>query len=224
MVMKKGKIFVIEGTDGSGKQTQTKLLVENLKSKGKRVITQSFPNYASPSSAPVKMYLQGDLGENATDTDAFQSSVLFAVDRFCTLKQMQTEIENGAYVVFDRYTSSNMLHQACKIQDEKSRIKFLNWLNDFEFNLLKLPKPDKIFFLDIPPEKSIALAHARSELKAGTKKDIHEQDEQYLINSYNCGKQVCQMFNWEVINCLNSQGELRSIEDISNEICLKCDE
>ena len=221
--MNKGKIFVIEGTDGSGKQTQTKMLVEYLKKQGKKVITQSFPNYASPSSAPVKMYLQGDFGNSASDTDAYQSSVLFAVDRFCTLKQMQAEIESGAYVVFDRYTSSNMLHQACKIENERERIKFLNWLSEFEFELLKLPKPDKIFFLDIPPEKSITLAHARTELKAGTKQDIHEKDEKYLINSYKCGKQVCEMFNWEVINCLNDSGELRTREDISNEICLKCD-
>lgn len=219
--MEKGKIFVIEGTDGSGKQTQTQLLVEYLKSKGKRVITQSFPNYASPSSAPVKMYLQGDLGENALNTNAYQSSVLFAVDRFCTLKQLQAEIESGAYVVFDRYTTSNMLHQACKIEDNAERLQFLNWLNEFEFELLKLPKPDKIYFLDIPPEKSIALAHARAKLKAGTKKDIHEQDQAFLINSYNCGKQVCQMFGWQVINCINGEGQLRDIEDISQEICLK---
>ncbi len=219
--MEKGKIFVIEGTDGSGKQTQTKLLVEYLKQKGKKVITQSFPNYASPSSAPVKMYLQGDLGEFATDTNAYQSSVLFAVDRFCTLKQLQSQIDQGVYVVFDRYTSSNMLHQACKIENENERINFLKWLNTFEFELLGLPAPDKIYFLDIPPEISIALAHARNTLKAGTQKDIHEQDENFLIKSYNCGKQICKMFDWEVINCVNNNGELRCIEDISNEICLK---
>ena len=114
--------------------------------------------------------------------------------------------------------------QLAKIENESERIKFLNWLSEFEFELLKLPKPDKIFFLDIPPEKSIALAHARSELKAGTKKDIHEQDKNYLINSYKCGKQVCDMFNWEVINCLDKNGELRTIQDISQEICKKSEQ
>ena len=221
--MEKGKIFVIEGTDGSGKQTQTKKLVEYLKSIGKNVITQSFPNYDSPSSMPVKMYLSGEFGDNANCINAYQSSVLFAVDRFCTLKKLEKDINDGTYIVFDRYVSSNMLHQACKIENAEERIKFLNWLDDFEHNLMELPRPTQIFFLDVPPKKSIELAHARGELKAGTKKDIHESDEQYLINSYNTGKEICKMYGWTVVDCIDEQNNLKSIEEISSEIISKLD-
>ncbi len=221
--MERGKIFVIEGTDGSGKQTQTKLLVEYLRSQGKNVITQSFPNYDSPSSGAVKMYLGGEFGDNANCINAYQSSVLFAVDRFCTLKKLEKQLNEGTYIVFDRYVSSNMLHQACKIENKEERNKYLNWLDDFEFNLMKLPRPNQIFFLDVPPKKSIELAHARSELKAGTKKDIHESDEEYLVKSYNTGKDICNMYGWTVINCLDENNNLKTIEEISNNIISKLD-
>ena len=219
--MEKGKIYVIEGTDGSGKQTQTKRLVEYLRSQGKTVLTQSFPNYDSASSGPVKMYLGGEFGDNTNCINAYQSSVLFAVDRFCTLKTLEKQINDGVYIVFDRYVSSNMLHQACKIENQEERIKFLNWLDDFEHNLMQLIRPDQIFFLDVPPKKSIELAHARAELKAGTKKDIHESDESYLFKSYDAGKQVCEMYGWTIIDCIDENNNLKSIEQISNEIISK---
>ena len=219
--MEKGKIYVIEGTDGSGKQTQTKLLVEYLRSQGKSVWTQSFPNYESASAGPVKMYLNGEFGDNANCINAYQSSVLFAVDRFCTLKKLEEKINEGTYIVFDRYVSSNMLHQACKIDDREARIKYLNWLDDFEHNLMQLIRPTQIFFLDVPPKKSIELAHARAELKAGTKKDIHESDENYLIKSYNTGKEICDMYGWTVIDCIDENNNLKSIEEISKTIISK---
>lgn len=212
------KIFVIEGTDGSGKQTQTKMLVEKLAASGENVILQSFPNYDSLSSGPVKMYLGGELSENANGVDAYQSSALFAIDRFCTLKKMENSINENTIIVFDRYVSSNMIHQASKIENKREKLKYLKWLNKLEFGTLKLPKPTKIIFLDMPPEKSIELAHSRGELKAGTRQDIHEKDSSHLINAYKNGKFISKLFKWSEIKCVNELGEIKTREEISNEI------
>jgi dTMP kinase len=213
-----GYIIVIEGTDGSGKQTQSVKLYERLKVDGYNVMRQSFPNYESNSSAPVKMYLGGELCKNASDMDAYQTSSLFAVDRLCTyMKDLKAHYDAGGIIILDRYTQSNMLHQAGKIKDLKERDKFLNWLDGFEFEELKLPRADKVIFLDVPPEVSMRLAHERAELKAGTKQDIHEQDSSHLIDAYNSGKYVANKYNWTIINCVENNN-LKLIEDINNEI------
>ncbi len=212
--MNKGKIIVIEGTDGSGKQMQSKKLYERLLAEGKKVVMQSFPNYESTSSGPVKLYLSGALGENANDIDAYQASVLFGVDRFCTMKNFEVFYKNGGIIVLDRYVQSNMIHQACKIKDENERIKYINWLNEFEFELLKLPKPDKIFFLDVPPEISKKLREQRGVLKNGEKKDIHEADDSHIINAYNTAKWICEKYNWDKIDCINEFGDLKTIDEI----------
>ena len=209
----KGKIIVIEGTDGSGKATQAKLLFDFLKSKGENVILQSFPNYESASSGPVKMYLAGELCENANDFSAYQSSVLFAVDRLCTMQKLKNHIENGGIVVMDRYVQSNMIHQAGKIKDEKEKDKFLNWLNEFEFETLSLPKADEVLFLDVPVEVSKRLANERKNLKAGTKKDIHESDKDHLQNAYEAGKYVAKKFGWKRVDCIEG-GKIKPISEI----------
>lgn len=215
---KKGKIIVIEGIDGSGKQTQSKLLTEYLKQKNKSVQLQSFPNYESQSAGPVKMYLGGELSHSANEINAQQSSVLFAVDRFCTMKVLSRKITNDTIMIFDRYVSSNMLHQGGKIKDRQELVKFLQWLDDFEFNTMGLPKPDIVFFLDMPPNKSMELAHKRSELKAGTKEDIHEKDSSHLLHAYDTGKFIANMFGWHIVNCVNEKGELRVASEISQDI------
>ena len=213
-----GHIIVIEGTDGSGKQTQSVKLYERLKADGYNVMRQSFPNYESNSSAPVKMYLGGELCTQASELDAYQTSSLFAVDRLCTyMKELKSHYEAGGIIILDRYTQSNMLHQAGKIKDVAERDEFLDWLDNFEFNELKLPRADKVIFLDVPPEVSIRLAHERGELKAGTKQDIHEKDSNHLIDAYNSGKYVANKYGWTVINCMQD-GDLKSIEQIHNEI------
>lgn len=214
-----GKIIAIEGTDGSGKKTQTELLFNYLKQKGKTIL-QSFPNYESNSSAPVKMYLNGEFGEAANSLDAYSSSLLFAVDRLCTWQKLKKEYENGTNIVFDRYVQSNMVHQACKIEDETEREKFLNWIDNLEFEVIKLPRPNKVFFLNMPPKISKALANARKDLKAGTEKDIHEKDEKYLTSAYNAGMSVAKKFGWEIIDCIKD-GKLKTIEEIHKEIVSK---
>ena len=213
-----GYIIVIEGTDGSGKQTQATKLCERLKADGVNVIRASFPNYDSPSSAPVKMYLGGELCEHADEFDAYQTSTLFAVDRLCTYQRdLKAHYEEGGIIILDRYTQSNMLHQAGKIKDKAERDKFLDWLDNFEFNELKLPRADKVIFLDVPPEVSMRLARERGELKAGTKQDIHEKDNTHLIDAYNSGKYVATKYSWDVINCVEND-KLKLIDEIHNEI------
>lgn len=213
-----GYIIVIEGTDGSGKQTQSVKLYERLKAEGYNVIRQSFPNYESSSSEPVKMYLGGELCKNASELDAYQTSSLFAVDRLCTyMKDLKSHYEAGGIIILDRYTQSNMLHQAGKIKDLSERDKFLDWLDNFEFNELKLPRADKVIFLDVPPDVSMRLAHARADLKAGTKQDIHEQDSSHIIDAYNSGKYVAYKYQWTIINCVENNN-LKSIEQIHTEI------
>lgn len=213
----KGKFIVIEGTDGSGKKTQAKILCEKLNEAGINCIVQSFPNYDSPACTPVKMYLNGEFGDIGC-LDAYQANSLYAVDRLCTMMCLKDHIENGGSIVFDRYVESTMLHQAALIENQEERDKFLDYVNDFEFGKLKLPKPDLVIFLDIPVEVSKKLADSRGEYKSGNKKDILEQDISHLTKAYNSGKYVANKYGWTQISCLNESGNLKSIEEISNDI------
>ena len=214
--------LVIEGIDGAGKETQTRLLKEYLKSLGKKVVTQSFPDYGSDGCKPVQMYLDGKLSKTANEINAYQSSVLFAVDRFCTMTQLNKTIDNDSVVVFDRYVSSNMLHQGGKIHNDAELEKFLKWLEEFEFEVMKIPRPDKIFFLSVPPEISMKLIAERKNLKSMTEKDIQESDENHLKNAFETGTKISKMFGWEVIDCVDHEKNyIRSKEDISKEIQAK---
>jgi len=141
-----GFVVVIEGTDGSGKHTQTEALFNRLKEENYNVKMFSFPNYDSPSSSAVKMYLNGELG-SSNDVDAYQASILYATDRLCTyLSELKDFYENGGIIVFDRYVTANILHQAGKIDDRDEVDKFLKWLDDLEFGTLKLPRPNTVIF------------------------------------------------------------------------------
>ena len=218
----KGIIIEFEGTDGSGKQTQTDLILKRLKedlANTKEVVKQDFPNYKSESAGPVNMYLHGELGENANDMDAYQVSPMYAVDRLCTYLRKDgfgEAYKKGALIILDRYVGSNLIHQACKIEDLKQRDEFLNWAQDFEYNVLKLPRPDMVIFLDMPVEASKKLREGR-ELKVG-KKDIHEQDAMHMYKAYNAGKYVADKCNWINVSCVDENGNIRSIEDIHEEI------
>lgn len=210
-----GYIVVIEGTDGCGKQTQTKALYDRLKKAGHNVIIQSFPNYDSPSAAPVKMYLGGEFGGEKS-LDAYQASALYAVDRMCTYqKDIKKFYEAGGIVLLDRYVQSNMLHQAGKIEDRVEVDRFLDWLETLEFGDMKLPRPDRVIFLDVPVEVSLKLAHERQGLKANTKKDIHEENPDHIYRAYQSGKYVSEKYGWDTINCTDD-GKMKSIEEISD--------
>ena len=210
-------LISIEGTDGCGKQTQTEKLRDYLAGKGYNVIRQSFPNYESESSGPVKMYLAGEFGDAQNGFDSYQGSSLYAVDRLCTMAKLKDFYQNGGIIIFDRYVQSNMIHQAGKIKDKKELDSFLEWVDDLEFEKLKLPRPDLIIFLDLPLEISQRLANQRKTLKNGKAKDIHEAAKDHLQNAYNAGKYVAKKYGWTVIKC-DKDGDIRPIEDIHKDI------
>ena len=214
-----GKLFVIDGTDGSGKQTQLQKLQERLNKDGIEYKTMSFPNYESPSSSLVKMYLSGEFGENAKEISPYIASTFYAADRYATYTTEFKEFyEKGGILLADRYTTANMVHQAGKITDFEEREKFLKWLWDFEFNLYGLPIPTEVFFLKMPPEKSFELMKDReNKFTHDTKKDIHERDKNHIIDSFNAACDVAQKYNWHTVECV-SNNQIRTIEDIHEEI------
>ena len=214
-----GKLFVIDGTDGSGKQTQFDKLQERLKKDGIDFRVVSFPNYDSPSSGLVKMYLSGEFGENAKDVSPYIASTFYAGDRYATyITGYKDYYEKGGIILADRYTTANMVHQAGKIQDKEEREKFLNWLWDFEFNLYGLPIPTEVFFLNMPVEKSLELIKDReNKFTHAEKKDIHERDKNHLIDAYNAACYVSKKYNWYEVKCVK-ENKIRTIEDIHEEI------
>lgn len=221
----KGRIFVIEsGTDGSGKATQSKLLYDRLIKDGYKVMKVSYPNYDSDSSALVKMYLRGDFGEKADDVDAYIASTFYAADRYASYK---TEWENfyldGGIIIADRYTTSNMVHQASKMNDSIEREKFLDWLDEYEYDLYKIPRPSEVFFLDVPVKFSEELMKDRkNKITNEDKKDIHESDHGYLVKTYENSKYVADKYNWNIIECIDSkEKEMKSVQVIHEEIYKK---
>ena len=214
-----GKLFVIDGTDGSGKQTQFEKLKERLNKDGIEYRTVSFPNYDSPSSSLVKMYLSGEFGTNAQEISPYIASTFYAADRYATFQTgYKKYYEDGGIILADRYTTANMVHQAGKIKDKEERDKFLKWLWDFEFNLYKLPIPTEVFFLNMPVEKSIELMKNReNKFTHEEKKDIHEANKEHLLDSYNAACQVAKEYNWYEIKCVKDD-KIRTIEDIHEEI------
>ncbi len=214
-----GKLFVIDGTDGSGKQTQFELLKKRLSENNIDYKVASFPNYDSPSSSLVKMYLSGEFGQNANDVSAYIASTFYAADRYATFKKDFEEFyNNGGIIIADRYTTANMVHQAGKISDEKERDEFLEWLTNFEYGLYGLPKPTEVFFLNMPVEVAIELIKNRDNKFSHQKeKDIHEKDENHLINAHKAACYVAKKYGWFEVDCVKN-GKLRTIEDISNEI------
>ncbi len=214
-----GKLIVIDGTDGSGKQTQMELLEKKLTLNNIDYKKVSFPNYDSPSSSLVKMYLSGEFGNDAKEISPYIASNFYAVDRYATYKkELEKYYQNGGLILADRYTTANMVHQAGKISDKEERKKFLTWLWDLEFNIYKIPVPDKVFFLNMPPEYSLKLIENRKNKFSGeSKKDIHESDKVYLEESYNAACDVAKDYNWCEIKCIKDN-KIRTKEEISDEI------
>ncbi|MDN5304134.1 MAG: dTMP kinase [Fusobacteriaceae bacterium] len=215
-----GKLIVIEGSDGSGKQTQTERLYKRLKNENRKVKKISFPNYESKASEPIKMYLSGEFGDNVKETNPYPISTMYAIDRYASFKKEWGEFykENGI-IISDRYTTSNMIHQGVKIEDYNKKIEYLKWLKDLEYNKIELPEPDIVIFLNMPTEKALELIKNRDNKITGKKeKDIHEKDIEYMKKSYENSLEISKIENWYKIECVDDNGEIKSIEEINNEI------
>ena len=214
--MSKGTLIAIEGLDGSGKATQAGLLARALKDAGRDVMEISFPDYASDSSALVRMYLAGQFGQKADDVNAYAASSFFAVDRFASYKMRWGSFyQNGGIVIADRYTTSNAVHQCSKLPPEEWNA-FLDWLFEYEFQLLGLPAPDKVIYLRVDPAVSQQLMTGRYHGDEG-KKDVHEKDLEYLGRSRRAAEFCASKLGWEIVDCAYS-GQMRSVEDIHREL------
>ncbi len=212
----RGKLITIDGLDGSGKATQTKLLGEALTRCGLRVRTVSFPRYDSQASAPVRMYLSGQFGEKPGDVNAYAASAFFAVDRFAAYRQdWQQFYEQGGLILADRYTTANAVHQCSKLPREEWD-GFLAWLFDFEYGKMGLPAPDGVFFLEMDPSVSQKLLTHRYEGQE-QRRDIHEKDLTYLARSREAALYCTQKLGWQHIRCDDGSNP-RSVEEIHEEI------
>ena len=215
----KGKLIVIEGTDCSGKETQTKLLVKYLEENNIKVFTMSFPNYDSPTGKIVggpflgKSYIsKGFFPEGAPNVDSRVSSLYYAADRLYNLPIIQKKLNEGYTVILDRYVYSNMAHQAGKEDDEEKRLALYNFNATLEFDLLGLPRADKVIFLYMPVEGARTLRANRLEAL-----DQNEMDEEYLKKSQRAYLELAKIFNYIQIDCFEN-GNVRSIEDISKDV------
>ena len=211
-----GKLIVIEGTDGSGKSTQFRMLSEHLARDGRDFKHIVFPRYDQDSSALIRMYLGGQFGSKPSDVNAYAASSFYAVDRYASYKMDWGQwYENGGLVLSDRYTTSNAVHQASK-EPADAQPAFLNWLYDFEYDKLQLPRPDLVIYLDVPTDFTEKMLRSR-EAATNTKADIHEKDMQYLATCRNTGRAAAEHYGWTVIRCVED-GAMRSMEDIHAEI------
>ncbi|MBE6138378.1 MAG: thymidylate kinase [Firmicutes bacterium] len=215
----KGKLIVIEGTDCSGKETQTNLLLQHLNDENIRVEKFSFPNYQSPTGKIVggpylgKDYIcEGWFSEGATKVDPKVASLYYAADRKYNIHKITWLLENGVNVILDRYVYSNMAHQGGKISDLEKREEMYNWLEHLEFNLLELPKADIKIFLHMPYDQAVILKKSRLE-----KPDQHEFDIEHLQAAENAYIELANKYQFTTVECTNGN-DIRSIENIQEEL------
>ena len=216
--MKKGKIIVIEGTDCSGKETQSKLLEKKLNEQGKKCIRFGFPMYETPTGKIVGGAYLGKpeifdsfFKEGAVNVDSHVASLYYAADRKYNIPKIEEYIDKGYYVILDRYISSNQAHQGSKILDDDDRFDMYQWIDKLEYWLLKLPKPDITIFLHVPFENTIELRKNRENI------DEHEKSEEHLKNAEKAYIELSELYNWNRIECIKNN-KLRTVEDISKEI------
>ena len=209
------KLIVIDGIDGSGKETQTRLLKEYFEENGKSVRKISFPDYEKPSSALVKMYLNGEIGK-ASDINVYAASGFYAADRYISYKtDWEKDVNEKDYIVADRYTTSNIIHQMVRL-DKTERKSYIEWLYDYEYGKMGLPSPDLIIYLDMPPKITRKLIEKRYN-GDNNKKDILESDYEYMEQCRESALYAAEKLNWQVIPCFEEEEPLE-IRDIQKQI------
>ena len=219
-----GKLIVIDGLDGSGKATQAELLYKKLKLEGKNVYKVSFPDYSSKSSTAVNMYLAGDLGKDASTLNPYMCGLFYTVDRAIQFTQHLNAVYNepDSIIICDRYLSANIIHQGGKINTLQGKKEYFDWIYDTEVNKVGLPLEDITIVLSLPVETSQKLMEKRYN-NHNEKKDIHEADTHYLKLCYDTLDTAVEHlqskgYNWVKIDCSNTDGDIRPIEDIENDI------
>lgn len=213
--MKKGIFIVIDGTDGSGKATQTKLLVDRLRSEGHETETISFPQYQTKSAGMVENYLEGKYGD-ANSVSAKQASVFYAVDRFDASFRMREWLADGKCIVADRYVGSNLAHQGSKMSADE-REAFFAWNDHFEHEVMGIPRPDVNFVLHVPFTFSWTMKQEAGK-KGGLKNDIHEADKAHLQAAVETYVELTERFDvFQQIACVENN-VLLSREDIHERI------
>ena len=199
---KQGVFIVIDGTDGSGKGTQTALIIERLTAEGQKVKMVDFPQYGNGSAWFVEKYLRGEYG-SLDEVGPYKASLFYALDRFDKAAEIREWLAEGWVVIANRYVSSNIGHQAGKIADPVERQKFLAWLLDLEFGMLNIPQPDAVIILFMPPAVGQKLVDQKAarDYTQGKKRDIHEADLQHLEKASQAYLEVAKQYGWTVIDC-----------------------
>ena len=211
-----GRLVVFEGIDGSGKSTQFDMLCKRFSDECRDFARVSFPRYGDPSSSLIRMYLGGEFGEDPDAVNAYAASSFFAVDRFASFAQdWRGYYESGGFVLTDRYTTSNAIHQGAKLPPER-RERFFEWLYEYEFELMGLPAPDLVIYLDIN-SASAAKRLKRRQTETGISGDIHEKDLSFLDLCAQSGRQAAGFYGWRKIACF-SEGNERTESEIHQEI------
>lgn len=218
-----GTLIILEGSDGSGKATQAKRLVERLTKEGHPVRSISFPNYDSDASMPIKMYLSGQFGTDVDAVNPYIASSMYAIDRFASFRMdWESFYNSGGIIIADRYTTSNMVHQMVKYSNLKEREDFLYWLEDFEFGKFGLPRPDVVCLLDVPLSVTESLMEERIGKTGGETGDIHEGNHAYLQSVHDAYDELVARYGWHRINCTECDQSgrigMRSIESIHDDV------
>ena len=218
----KGKLIIIEGTDCSGKQTQAEKLIERLNSEGIDTVKYSFPDYDTPTGKIVggpylgKSYIcDGWFPEGAPNVSGKVASLYYAADRLYNVDKIKKSLYDGKLVIIDRYVESNMAFQGSKFETKEQRISMFKWLEKLEYELIGLPRPDKVLFLYMPYEYACELKKKREELP-----DQNEKDENLLRRAERTYLELAEIYNYEIINCVENN-TIRNIEDIHNEVYRK---
>lgn len=210
------KLIIMEGLDGSGKSTQTALLEEFLSNRNICFKKIKLPDYDSPSSTLVNMYLGGEFGTDASDVNAYAASAFYAVDRFASFKlKWKEDYDNGTLILADRYATSNSIYQMEKI-DRSDWDNYLEWSEDFEYNKIGIPRPDLVIYLDMPVEISQKLMTNRYNGDEN-KKDVHEANVGFLNRCRTSALYAAEKQGWKVVPC-SKDGQALTIEEIHNTI------
>lgn len=218
--MSKGKLIVIEGTDGSGKQTQSERLIDNFRSNGIDCEIISFPKYGSPTGDIVgdcclgkdNKIETGSWFDNFSKLDPKIACLYYAADRLAAASEIRKKLDEGKIVILDRYVESNMGHQCGKLKGKNERVKLRDWIVNLEYKLLKLPQPDLIIFLHMPFEVSRKLKEGMDD-----KLDVHEADESHLRNAEAAYLELADYYGWKKVRCFES-GDVRSVDEIHNDV------